>query len=69
MFLVDRLVHGSGLRPDLAPRQLRGGTGDLIQAALMPRPSRTEPKAPRPRRPSVQLDLALAAPVQRRKVG
>jgi hypothetical protein len=69
MFLVDRPAGSRGLRADLMPRQLFGGPGDLVRAALVVRPPVAEPAAPRTRRPASQLDLALPAPVRRRRVG
>ncbi|HEV8392123.1 MAG TPA: hypothetical protein VGQ35_19880 [Dongiaceae bacterium] len=66
MFLIDRPAGSPGLRADLAPRQLFGGTGDLVRAALMARPPAAKPPA---RRPASQLDLALPAPARRRKAG
>jgi hypothetical protein len=68
MFLIDRPVPSSGLRADLAPRQLFGSTGDLVRAALVARPP-AGPTAPAVRRLASQLDLALPAPARRRKVG
>lgn len=68
MFLIDRPVAMPGLRADLAPRQLFGGTGDLVRAALVARPPLTGAAVPKARRPADQLDLALPAPA-RRKVG
>ena len=69
MFLIDRLADSPALRADLAPRQLFGGTGDLVRAALVARPHAPSPVAPGARRPASQLDLALPAPTRRRKVG
>ena len=69
MFLIDRPAGLPGLRADLAPRQLFGGAGDLVRAALMARPSATGPSAPAARRPTAQLDQPHAAPSRRRKAG
>ncbi len=69
MFLIDRPAGSPGLRADLAPRQLFGGTGDLVRAALVARPPATSPVAPGARRPASQLDLALPAPARRSKAG
>jgi hypothetical protein len=69
MFLIDRSVGSLGLRTDLAPRPLFGGTGDLIRAALVARPPAPSPAAPSARRPASQLDLALPTPARRRRVG
>jgi hypothetical protein len=66
MFLIDRPVGLPGLRADLAPRGLFGGSGDLVRSALVARPSAPSPAAPAVGRPS-QLDLALSAPARRRK--
>jgi hypothetical protein len=68
MFLIDRPAASPTLRADLAPRQLFGGTGDLVRAALVARPP-AGPAAPLARRPASQLDLALPTPVRRRRVG
>ena len=67
MFLIDRPVGSLGLRADLAPRPLFGGTGDLVRAALVARPPAPNPAAPSARRPASQLDLALPAPARRRR--
>ena len=69
MFLIDRLAGSPGLRADLAPRPLFGGTGDLVRAALVARPPAPSPAAPGARRPDSQLDLALPAPARRRRAG
>jgi len=69
MFLVDRPVGSPGLRADLAPHPLFGGTGDLVRAALVARPPAPSPAAPGARRPTSQLDLALPAPARRRRAG
>lgn len=69
MFLIDRPVGLPGLRADLAPRPLFGGTGDLVRAALVARPPAPSLAAPAARRPGSQLDLALPAPARRRKAG
>ena len=69
MFLIDRPVGSPGLRADLAPRALFGGTGDLVRAALVARPLAPSPAAPGARPPASQLDLALSAPAKRRRVG
>ena len=69
MFLIDRPVGSPGLRADLAPRALFGGTGDLVRAALVARPPAPSPVAPSARRPESQLDLALPAPARRRRAG
>ena len=69
MFLIDRPIASPGLRADLAPRQLFGGTGDLVRAALVARPPAADVTAPIARRPASQLDLALPVPARRRKVG
>ena len=69
MFLIDRPVGSPGLRADLAPRALFGGTGDLVRAALVARPA-PSPITPSDRRhPASQLDLALPAPARRRRAG
>lgn len=65
MFLIDRPAPAPGLRADLAPRGLFGGSGDLVRAALVARPPATAPAAPLSR--SSQLDLALPVPARRRK--
>jgi hypothetical protein len=67
MFLVDRLPPPTGLHPDLAPRTLFGGTGDLVRAALTARPA-ADADAPKMQRID-QLDLALPQPARRRKAG
>ena len=69
MFLIDRPVRSPGLRADLAPLQLFGGTGDLVRAALVSRPPAPNPVAPGARRPASQLDLALPTPARQRKAG
>ena len=69
MFVIDRPLGSFGLRADLAPRPLFGGTGDLVRAALVARPPAPSPAAPSARRQGSQLDLALAAPARRRKAG
>jgi hypothetical protein len=70
MFLIDRPAISPGLRADLAPRQLFGGAGDLVRAALTARPPLTSLAAPfAPRAAATQLDLALPAPARRRKAG
>jgi hypothetical protein len=69
MFLIDRPVGSPGLRADLAPRALFGGTGDLVRAALVARPPAPSPAAPGARAQASQLDLALPAPARRRRVG
>jgi hypothetical protein len=69
MFLIDRPVGSLGLRVDLAPRPLFGGTGDLVRAALVARPPAPSPAAPSARRPESQLNLAVPAPARRRKAG
>ena len=66
MFLIDRPAASSGLRADLAPRQLFGSAGDLVRAALA-RPQ-AGPTAPLARRPA-QLDMAVPAPARRRRLG
>jgi hypothetical protein len=68
MFLIDRPAGSPRLRADLAPRQLFGGTGDLVRAALAARPP-AGPAAPAMRHPISQLDLALPAPTRRRRAG
>jgi hypothetical protein len=67
MFLIDRPVGSLGLRADLAPRPLFGGTGDLVRAALVARPPAPSPTAPSARRPASQMDLVLLAPARRRR--
>jgi hypothetical protein len=67
MFLIDRPVGSLGLRADLAPRALFGGTGDLVRAALVARPPAPSPAAPGARHAASQL--ALPAPARRRRVG
>jgi len=69
MFLIDRPVGSPGLRADLAPRPLFGGSGDLVRAALVARPPAPRPAAPSERRLNSQLDLALPTPVRRRRAG
>jgi hypothetical protein len=69
MFLIDRSVGAPGLRADLAPRPLFGGTGDLVRAALVARPPVPSPAAPGARRPASQLDDAVPAASRRRKAG
>jgi hypothetical protein len=69
MFLIDRPLASTGLRADLAPRQLFGGTGDLIRAALVARAPAPAPLAPDARLSTSQHDLALPAPARRRKAG
>jgi len=69
MFLIDRPAASPGLRADLMPRQLFGGTGDLVRAALVARPPAADPAMPLARRPASQLDLALPRPPRRRKAG
>jgi hypothetical protein len=69
MFLIDRPVGSPGLRADLAPRPLFGGTGDLVRAALVARPPAPNPAAPSARRPASLMDLALPAPARRRRAG
>jgi hypothetical protein len=69
MFLVDRLPSPTGLRAELAPRQLFGGAGDLIRAALMARPPVADAGPPQARHRTAQLDLALPQPARRRKAG
>ena len=69
MFLIDRPVGPPGLRADLAPRALFGGTADLVRAALVARPPAPSPAAPGARHAASQLDLALPAPARRRRVG
>jgi hypothetical protein len=68
MFLIDRPASLPGLRADLAPRQLFGGGGDLVRAALTARPSAAGPAASAARR-APQLDQPHAAPSRRRKAG
>jgi hypothetical protein len=69
MFLIDRPAGSPGLRADLFPRQLFGGSGDLIRAALVPRAPAADSTAPMARRPTPQLDFALPIPARRRKAG
>ena len=69
MFLIDCPVGSPGLRADLAPRPLFGGTGDLVRAALVARPPAPSPAAPSARRPASQVDIALPAPARRRRAG
>jgi|SoiMethySBSTD1v2_1073268.scaffolds.fasta_scaffold187760_2 hypothetical protein len=69
MFLIDRPAGSPGLRADLAPRALFGGTGDLVRAALVARPPAPSPVAPGARPLASQLDLTLTAPARRRRVG
>jgi hypothetical protein len=69
MFLIDRPVGSLGLRADLAPRPLFGGTGDLVRAALVARAPAPNPAAPSARRPASQMDLGLPAPARRRRTG
>ncbi|HEX6118097.1 MAG TPA: hypothetical protein VFZ03_01515 [Dongiaceae bacterium] len=68
MFLIDRLPSPAGLRPELAPRQLFGGTGDLVRTALMTRPP-VHAGATKARHPAAQFDFARPQPARRRKVG
>jgi hypothetical protein len=67
MFLIDRAIGSPGLRADLAPGPLFGGTGELVRAALVARPPAPSPAALSARRPDSQLDLAL--PARRRRTG
>ena len=69
MFLIERPATAPALRADLAPRQLFGGAGDLVRAALVARPTVTDPVAPLARRPATQFNLDLSTPARRRKVG
>jgi hypothetical protein len=69
MFLIDRPAGSPGLRADLAPRQIFGGTGDLVRAALVARPPAAGAAMPPARRAASQLDLALPAPARRRRTG
>jgi len=69
MFLIDRPAASPDLRADLAPRQLFGGTGELVRATLVARPPVADPAMPLPHRPAPQLDLALPRPARRRKAG
>lgn len=66
MFLIDRPVGSPGLRADLVPGGLFGGSADLVRAALVARPPAPTPAAPAIGRPS-QPDLALPVPARRRK--
>jgi hypothetical protein len=66
MFLIDRPAGSPGLRADLAPRGLFGGSGDLVRAALVARPPAPSPAAPAVRLPA-QPDLALPAPAPARR--
>ena len=58
MFLVERRPN-SPIRADLMPRQLFGGTGDIIRAGLVSRPYPAEPQSAAARRMPSQLDLAF----------
>ena len=69
MFLIDRPAGSPGLRADLAPRALFGGTGDLVRAALVARPPAPSPAAPAVRHPGAPLDLARPVTARRRKAG
>ena len=70
MFLVDRLASPTGLRAELAPRQLFGGAGDLVRAALTARPPASDAGAPKAQGQSAsQRDLALPQPTRRRRAG
>ena len=69
MFLIDRPAGSPGLRADLAPRQLFGGAGDLVRAALAAHPPAADPAMPLARRAASQLDLARPAPGRRRRTG
>jgi len=70
MFLIDRPTASPGLRADLAPRQLFGGSGDVVHAALVARPPASDPAAaPRASRSASQLDLALPRPARQRRAG
>jgi hypothetical protein len=69
MFLIDRPGAMAGLRADLAPRQLFGGTGDLVRAALAAHAPVTGPVAPLSRRPVPPLELTTTAPARLRKAG
>jgi hypothetical protein len=69
MFLIDRPAWSPGLRADLAPRALFGGTGDLVRAALVARPPAPSPAAPAARHPDPQLNRAVATPSRRRRAG
>lgn len=68
MFLIDRPTVSPGLRADLAPRQLFGGAGDLVRAALVARPPATDPAAPSARRP-FEAEHTLPARARWRKAG
>lgn len=69
MFLIERPAASPTLRADLVPRQLFGGTGDLVRAALVARPSVAGSAASRAGRPGSELDPAARAPARRRKAG
>lgn len=69
MFLIERPAASPGLRADIAPQQLFGGAGDLVRAALLPRPPATGPAAPLFRRPPNPAEPAVAEPARRRKAG
>jgi hypothetical protein len=67
MFLIDRPAGSTSLRADLAPRQLFGGAGDLVRAALVARPPAADPAMPLARHATSERDLALPAPTRRRR--
>lgn len=68
MFLIDRQSSPTGLRVELAPRQLFGGAGSLVGTALVARPA-LDTGTPKARHRAAQLDLALPQPARRRKAG
>ena len=68
MFLIDRQSSPTGLRAELAPRQLFGGAGSLVGAALTARPA-ADAGTPKARHRAAQLDLALSQPARQRKAG
>ena len=69
MFLIDRPTASPGLRADLAPRQLFGGSGDVVHAALVARPPASDPAAAPRASSASQLDLALPRPARQRRAG
>jgi hypothetical protein len=68
MFLIDRPPSLAGLRPELSPRQLFGGAGDLVRAALMTRRP-VDAGATKARHPDAQFDLVRPQSARRRKAG
>jgi hypothetical protein len=69
MFLIDPPAAATALRVDLAPRQLFGGAGGLIRAALAARPPGAGPAASAAGQPRSQLGPGLAKPARQRRAG